>query len=232
MARSQLLKDITSGKENMESILLRLKVILSDFDSEPIIKWVNGELEGYKGKTDILPEYRILKGTPYGTYIVNYNFKYTNAQVPLKQLISDKELYDNIITSHFTPSLSTIQNMLKSENRENISKVIDTGFCHAISTGELQITGMNIRFGSNQLDDIVSKIKSKLIDIVIVLEKQFNNLDELDIGKQVEEDITKRDKVVVNIQNIIYDESIKIGDKNKIGKSRLGHFFGGSKEWK
>lgn len=45
MARSQLLKDIVNGKENMESILLRLKVILSDLDSQPIIEWVNGELE-------------------------------------------------------------------------------------------------------------------------------------------------------------------------------------------
>lgn len=120
--------------------------------------------------------------------------------------------------------------MLNKENRENISKMIDTGFCHAISTEELQITGMNVRFGSNQFDDIVSKVKSKLIDIVMELEKQFINLDELDIGKQVNEDTTKRDEVVVNIQNIIYDESVKIGDKNKISKSRLGQFFGGSKE--
>lgn len=230
MARSQLLKDIVCGNENIENILLRLKVILSDLDSEPITKWVNGELEGYKGKVDTLPEYRVLKGTPMGTYIVNYNVQYTNAQVPLKLLISDNQLYDNIITSHFTQSLSTIQNMLSSENRGNISKMIDTEFCHAISTEELQIANMHIRIGSNQLDDIVAKVKSMLVDIVMELEKQFDNLDELDIGEQVEEDTTKKDNVVVNIQNIIYDESVKIGDKNKIGKSRLGHFFGGSKE--
>lgn len=232
MARSQLLKDIVSGRENMESILLRLKVILSDLDSEPITKWVNGELEGYKGKEDVLPEYRVLKGTPMGTYIVNYNFKYTNAQVPLSLLIKDNELYDNVITLHVTESFDAIQNMLKKKEGGNISKMIDTGFCHAISTKELQIVGMNIRFGSNQLNDIVSKVKSKLIDIVMELEKQFINLDELDIGNQVAEDISKRDKVVVNIQNIIYDESVKIGDKNKISKSRLGNLFGGSKEWK
>ena len=126
MARSQLLKDIVSGKENMESILLRLKVILSDLDSQPIIEWVNGELEGYKGKTDILPEYRVLKGTPIGTYIVNYNAKYTNAQVPLTLLIKDNEVYDNVITLHVIESFSAIQNMLNKEDRENISKMIDT----------------------------------------------------------------------------------------------------------
>lgn len=230
MARSQLLKDIVSGKENMESILLRLKVILSDLDSEPIIEWVNGELEGYKGNTDILPEYRVIKGTPIGTYLVNYNVKYTNAQVPLSLLIKDDEVYDNVITLHVTEGFSAIQNMLSKEDSGNISKMIDTGFCHAISTQELQITGMNIRFGSNQFDDIVSKVKSKLIDIVIELEKQFIDLDELDIGNQVAENKSKRNKVVVNIQNIIYDESVKIGDNNKVSKSRLGHLFGENKE--
>lgn len=232
MTRSQLLKDIVNGKENMESILLRLKVILSDLDSKPITEWVNGELEGYKGKEDVLPEYRVLKGTPMGTYIVNYNFKYTNSHVPLSLLIKDDEKYDNVITLHVTESFDAIQNMLKKEDGGNISKMIDTGFCHAISTDELQIAGMNIRFGSNQFDDIVSKVKSKLIDIIMELEKQFINLDDLDIGNQVAEDTSKRDNVVVNIQNIIYDESVKIGDKNKISKSRLGHLFGRSKEWK
>ena len=96
--------------------------------------------------------------------------------------------------------------MLKKEDGGNISKMIDTGFYHAISTEVLQIAGMNIRFGSNQFDDVVSKVKSKLIDIVMELEKQFINLDELDIENQVAEDTSKRDKVVV-IYKILFTMS-------------------------
>lgn len=230
MARSQLLKDIVSGKESIENILLRLKVILSDLDSDPIIDWVNGELEGFKGQNDIVPQYRILKGTPIGTFLVNYTFKYTDAPVPLRTLITDNELYDRITSLEMTDSLSAIQNILSGENRDNFAKVIDTDLCHRISIEELQIAGMRMKFGSNQLDGIVSKVKSKLIDITMELEKQFYNLDELDIGEQVEEDSTKRDSVVYNIQNIIYDGSLKIGDKNKVVKSKLGHLLRGGKE--
>ncbi|WP_144697732.1 hypothetical protein [Fictibacillus phosphorivorans] len=230
MARSQLLKDIVSGKESIENILLRLKVILSDLDSEPITMWVNGELEGYKGQKEILPQYRILKGTPTGTFLVNYNFKYTEAPVPVRSLITDDKHYENLITVNITDSISAIQNILNNENRENYAKIIDTDFCHAISTEELQIASMKIRFGSNQLDSVVSKVKSKLIDIVMELEKQFHNLDELDIEKQVEEDKFRRDNVVYNIQNIIYDGSLKVGDNNKINKSNLGHLLGGLKK--
>ncbi|QXE01919.1 hypothetical protein [Terribacillus sp. DMT04] len=230
MARSQLLKDIVSGKENIENILLRLKVILSDLDSKPIINWVNGELEGFKGEHDILPQYRILKGSPTGTFVVNYNVQYTDSPVPLRTLIPDDETYDSITTLEMTDSLSAIQNILNGENRDNYAKVISTDFCHHISRGELQIARMRIRVGSNQLDGIISKVKSKLIDIIMELENQFDNLDELDIQEQVEEDTSKKDNAVYNIENIIYDGSLKVGDKNKVVKSRLGHFFGGGKD--
>lgn len=229
MARSQLLKDIVNGKESLENILLRLKVILSDLENEDIMNWVNGELEGYAENKDTLPSYRILKGSPIGTYFINHQTQYTNQPVPLKQLISDEELYDNIITLKLTNSIRAIQNILNSDSRDNFAKIIETGLCHAISTEELQIALMRIKFGSNQLDDVVSKVKSKLIEIVLELEKHFNNLDELDIEEQLGEENTNRDNIVYNIQNIIYDSSLKLGDSNKITRSKLGNLFGGNR---
>lgn len=32
--------------------------------------------------------------------------------------------------------------------------------------------------------------------------------------------------MIYNIENIIYDKSVKVGDKNKIERSRIGHLFG------
>ncbi|MCT1391936.1 hypothetical protein M4D76_27195 [Peribacillus frigoritolerans] len=225
MARSQLLKDVVTGKESIESILLRLKVILSDLDNEPIINWVNGELRGYKEEDDV-PRYRILKGTPMGTYIVNQGYQYSNAPVPLMHLLSE-DFFENIITLSVRDSIATIQNVLNGENRENYSNIIPTEMCHGMSTDELQIVSMRISFSSNKLDRIVSNVKSRLVDIVMELEKQFDNLDDLDIKDQVEESSSKKEQVIYNIEQIIYEGSIKVGDKNKISKSILGHMFGG-----
>ncbi|WP_394542755.1 AbiTii domain-containing protein [Priestia aryabhattai] len=225
MARSQILKDVVSGKESIENILLRLKVILSDLDNELIMKWVDGELQGYKSEDD-LPKYRIFRGSIIGTYLVNYQAKYTNAPVPLEVLLPQEKI-DNISIVTVNDSIATVQNMLDGENRERFAKVIPTAFCHAISTSQLQIVGMNVHLSSNHLDGIVSSVKHKLIEIVMQLEKQFDNLDELDIKSQVEEDSSKRDQIVYDIENIIYEGSpISIGDKNKINKSKLGHIFG------
>lgn len=229
MARSQLLKDIVSGNYSIENILLRLKIIFSDLDSESITQWVDGELEGFKDQPEALPQYRVLKGNPIGTYMVNQSFQYKNAHVPLSALISEERI-NQVITMHQTDSITAIQNILDGENRENLVKIINTELCHLISTEDLQIAGMNVIFGSNQLDGIVSKVKSKLVEIVMELEKQFEDLDELDIEDQVKDDTNKRDKVVYNIETIIYDGSLSVGDKNRLGKSKIGHFFGGGKK--
>ncbi|GAB1774169.1 AbiTii domain-containing protein [Priestia megaterium] len=226
MARSQILKDVVSGKESIENILLRLKVILSDLDNELIMKWVDGELQGYKSQDD-LPAYRIFKGSVIGTYLLNYQAKYTNAPVPLEVLLPSEQI-ESISRITVNDSIATVQNILSGENKDKLAKVIPTAYCHAISTDQLQIAGMQVHLSSNYLDGVVSSVKHKLIEIVMQLEKQFDNLDELDIKSQVEEDSSKRDQIVYDIENIIYEGSpINIGDKNKIGKSKLGHMFGG-----
>jgi hypothetical protein len=223
MARSQLLKDAVSGKENIENILLRLKVILSDLDNKNIMNWVNGELEGYKDKESV-PSYRILKGSIIGTYLVNFSVKYTDAPVPLDFLIPKEEV-EELRTIKITDGIATIQNILQGENRESYGVVIPTAYCYAISKDNLQIAGMRVKVGSNQLNGIVSRVKSKLVEVIMELEKEFENLDELDIRSQMEENESVK-QVIYNIENIIYDESIKVGDKNKMDRSRIGHFWG------
>jgi hypothetical protein len=138
-------------------------------------------------------------------------------------------MIDKLKTLEVTDSIVSVQNILNGENRDNFSKIIPTELCQAISKDELQLAGMRIKFGSNQLDSIVSNVKSKLVDIIMELEKRFVNLDELDIKDQFDEDASIREQVIYNIQNIIYDGSIKVGDRNKIGKSILGHLLGGGK---
>jgi hypothetical protein len=223
MGRSQLLKDAVSGKESIENILLRLKVILTDLDNENIMNWVNGELEGYKDK-EYLPSYRVLKGNITGTYLVNYTTQYTDHPVPLDFLIS-KEKIEELKVLKTSDGIATIQNILQGGNREGYGSVIPTAYCHAISTDELQIAGMKVKVASNQLDGIVSRVKSKLVEVIMELEKEFDNLDELDIRSQIEENGAAK-QLIYNIENIIYDKSIKVGDKNKMDRSRIGHLWG------
>lgn len=223
MAKSQLLKDFVKNEGDLETILLRLKVILTDLQDESILAWVNGELSGYK---EDVPEYRILVGMPLGTFIVNRRVQYKEANVPLIGRMSNEEIED-IKTLKMTDSINVIINLLKSEQKNNIGRRVPTELCHSISDYQLQIISMRIAFSSNQLDGIVSSVKSKILDIIMLLEKNFENIDELDILSQIEENPRSAQEVIYNIQQVVFGDTteIEIGDKNKIRESSIGKFF-------
>ena len=224
MARSKLLKDFISGQHSMENILFRLKVIFSDLEDDKVLAWVNGELEGYKKD---MPPYRVLKGIPIGTFVVNESVQYTNARVPLVGRLPQKTI-DNFVTLNMTESINAIVNMLNSEQRNKICKSIPTEICHSISDYQLQIASMHIAFSPNQLDGIISSVKSKILEVIMLLEKNFENIDELDISTQVENQPNVAESVIVNIQSIIFGDTteIEIGDRNKFKDSRIGKMLG------
>lgn len=131
---------------------------------------------------------------------------------------------------HINDSINTLQEVIDKDGiGYGYARVVPTALCHTISTEELQIAGMSIKCPSNVLSKIVANVKSKLVDVIMELEKQYENLDDLDLKSQVEMDENKKEQVIFNIENIIFDESIKMGDKNKVTGSRLGHWFGGRK---
>ena len=73
----------------------------------------------------------------------------------------------------------------------------------------------------NVIENLISAIKSKLLKVLIKLDKEYGCLDELDI------DITEKDpeevrKINAMIINYIFeDRSIKIGDKNRIDGTEI-----------
>lgn len=138
-------------------------------------------------------------------------------------------MIEQLITVNVKDSIKTLEEILNSESKEKYGKVVPTTICHGISNDDLQIIGMTIKCASNLISGIVSKVKSKLVDIIMELEKQYDNLDEMDIKSQVDEDNSKKEQVILNIEQIIFDESIKLGDKNKLSRSGIGHWFGWGK---
>lgn len=219
MARSQLLKDLASGND-LESALFRLKIILSGLENEEINKWIDNEIEGYEN-IDELPLYRIVEGRAVGTYIIGsqYNgIKYTKSPIPINHIPED--IRQKLLEGYFTQGIPSLKSMILKG--ETIGKPVPPEVCHRLSSNGFLIGSMNIELASSEIETILSKVKNKLISIIIKLEKEFEDLDSLDIfhDDTSKEVIEETEQYIVNL---LFDNSVTIGNNNKIKSSEIGH---------
>lgn len=83
------------------------------------------------------------------------------------------------------------------------------------------ITSAKVVVGPQLIQDVFSTVESRLLDALIILEKEFGNLDELDIdisAKNPDELKAIIDKLIVIVYN---DNSVSIGDDNRIKNSTI-----------
>lgn len=88
----------------------------------------------------------------------------------------------------------------------------------------LQKPGTHIKATVNidltDVNDIISKVKVNILDILLLIEKKFGNLYDLDIDIS-ETNGKEPENIIQYIQVKLYDNSISIGDNNKIKKSNI-----------
>ena len=223
MARSQIIKDLANGKVDTMVALKRAKVLLSDFNNEAILKWIDNELTGYPDNAD-LPNYRITKGNLFGSYfkgsMASY-MTYTNVSLPLGEM--PKQLKESLLTIQFRESVESLYDLLDNNTKGQLGKVIPADFFPAIAKYNndpyMILTSAHVIFDGQCIKGIFAAIEARLLDILILLEKEFGNLDELDLdcSKKSEEEIQKlNDRIIVIIYN---DMRVSVGDNNRIKDS-------------
>ena len=217
MERSSIIKEFVSKKVDLDTTLKRLKVILYSIDNEEVIEWVDQELNGYE-KFENLPSYRTFECEVYGDYFSGtaYNhIRATHHLIPLSGL--DKEMRDSIKRINIFNDIETIQKSIDSD--EKMGKPLPPEICSLISsTCNLAITRATVNIDSSQLMSIIKNVEKRTLDILLKLEKEFGNLDELDINVENygDDELQGFNKSLITI---IYDNSTTIGNNNEIKSS-------------
>lgn len=217
MAKSQIIKDLANGTVDLHTSMKRAKVIFQEIGSEDLNRWIKNELEGYKIKEDI-PEYRKVRGSLVGCYLTQSGMKCQNVAIPTNNV--EEDVINGLLVNYAKQSVFALQHAIKENH--SFERPLDDKECKYLS----QKTGCYIYKASVQTDnstmvDILPQIESILMELLCYVEKEFGNLDDLDINissKSEEElkEITKR------IYVIIYsDQSINIGDHNRMKNSTV-----------
>lgn len=83
------------------------------------------------------------------------------------------------------------------------------------------ITSARVEISEQWIPSIFSVVENRLLDLLLLLEKEFGNLDELDLdtSSKTQEEL---ESVANQISIIIYnDNRVQVGDKNKIEGSKI-----------
>lgn len=227
MAKSKIIKDMANSAIDINTALKRAKVLFSELNNNELLHWVENELVGYK-KYEDLPDYRKLEGDIFGSYIVgsSYRFmRYTNASIPLGNM--PKETKNAILTVCIFDGVEALKDLaLQTTTKEGpLAKNINADVLGVINkyikNPFMKIDSAYVNIGSHSIINIISIIENRLLDALLLLEKEFGCLDELDLSNSNKTDY-EINEIAQKIAVIIYnDNSIKIGDGNKISHSDI-----------
>ncbi len=224
MAKSQIIKDLANNTVDIQTALKRVKVLLQEFDDEKLLEWVNYEIEGYPFNDDKVPEYRRILGQPYCSYFkgsMMNHIIYTN--VPLSLGDMPEENKQEFYYMYMTQGIETLKHFV-DENKE-MGRIIPAEYYPYIAKCNndlgMIITSAEVKFNMPDVYNIFPRVENKLLDILRYLEKQFGNLNDLDIdlGSKSKDEVSEiKNHIYVMIYN---DQSVTVGDKNKIKGSNI-----------
>jgi len=227
MAKSKIIKDLANGTVDTITALKRAKVLVSDLENSEILEWLDNEISGYP--TDAtLPSYRKVHGSLMGSYFkgsMANHMTWKNVSIPLGKMPDD--IKEPLLSVEFHESVEALR-MLTEKSKavgSEIAKTIPADFFSTIAGFNndpcMMIISARVIVGEHILSNIFSVIENKLLDMLMILEKEFGCLDELDIdttAKSEEEIEAINNKILVLVYN---DNRVSIGDGNKIKDSTI-----------
>ncbi len=226
MARSSIIKDLANSTVDTVTALKRAKVLFSELENTDLLNWVSYEITGYPVEA-VLPDYRSVKGHLMGSYFKGSmvsHMTWKNVSIPLGKMPDD--LQEALLNVSFREGVEALRKLAEdSKEGGQLGKTIDADFFPAIAAYNndpyMIITSARVIIGSQLIQDVFSSVENRLLDALIILEKEFGNLDELDIdisAKSSDELIDIIDKLLVIVYN---DNSVTIGDGNRIKGSSI-----------
>lgn len=230
MAKSKIIKEIANSTIDTITALKRTKVLLSELENEEIKKWIDYEITGYPEEVE-LPEYRKTIGVLFGSYFkgsMASHMTWKNVSIPLGNM--PDEMRKALLSVDFREGIEALKHLdMEQKGKDNsFGKIIPADVFPIIAKYNndpyMIITSAKVVVGMQNVSSVFAAVENRLLDILMLLEKEFGILDELDIDTS-QKSSDELDKITDGIYCIIYnDHSVRIGDSNKIHESTIGGY--------
>ena len=224
---NEIFSEIADDSKSLIKPLFKTKIFASRLVNEELLNWVNKELDGYEDDA-LLPSYRILKTTTSCTISNIYGHPIEfNVPVPIT-LISDKtDFRDSLTKFEFTDGIKVIENFASDEKNDMIGKELAADaaafLTHKIIEGgnKFRISNVKILVHKSNVLQILSSVRSKLIDLILNVERLYPDLRLESIPTDSEKiEINRSIQIIMNQVNITgHDNNVNAGNNNNLQKA-------------
>lgn len=222
---SQIINNLIDDNCSLESALLKTKVLATRIGNENLLKWSNFELSGYENELD-LPEYRkniwnALKGNIISGNAFSGHWNLTDVEIPTLGI--DRELEDNLRTTDFYENITSLDKLSQSTEtlgspvRAEVLFVLQKNL-RKMGNPEASIISCNKIIPQANLTAILSSVRNKLLDFMLILEKEFGTITEITDLKLKNKEITQiMNHTIINTSGD--GNSINTGNNSTISNS-------------
>lgn len=235
MAKSKIIKDLIDRKIDPNQALERLLIIAMEIGDAETIKWVKCEKNGY-GENDSVPDYRVLSLTPMGTYqLQGWGYIQTFENRVLPTIGVPDGLKDTYNNHTFRQGISQIIDQYKAtqQKEEHIGIPIQPELFYYFEKGtNMHLTSAYFCCSPFDLCKIIDAVRTRIIELLMLLEKNFGNLDELDIeiNAYKEKEVKKLQEACAMVIQGNNSGDTYIITNSKIKKSNVGKDNSSDKE--
>lgn len=169
---SQIIDILSDEKPNLENALIKTKVLLHRLSEKKSVEWINRELNGYSDEDEV-PEYRVINSQVKVTATDGYTRRWNDMPAVMSHL-TDKER-EYFTRNELRQSISGIEHLAHGEG-STLSRSIAPEFWPKLSKGlssGIHVEYAHCEIAKSQILQIITIIRSRLLDFVLELEEKL-----------------------------------------------------------
>ncbi|HEW79115.1 MAG TPA: response regulator receiver protein [Phycisphaerales bacterium] len=181
---SEIIEILSSDTGKLSDALIKTKVLLHKIGHKELVPWVNSELNGYPDR-DSVPEYRVLQAQ----VLVNASngaYRVTSHHIPMGHL--DKKHRESIETARMDQSLAVLEKFTEKDTGHLQAHIpmesygiLDKGLGNSY-----EIESAWSEIGHTSVLQILTQVRSRLLDFILELNDQFpNELNEEEVKERI-----------------------------------------------
>ncbi len=184
MAKSKLLKELVNNEITLLQALDRLYLIAYALNDNGVCNWIKNEKGGYQSDDDC-PSYRKTTVTPIGTYqIISMGKIETYRDTPLPITGIPEDMMKQFNNWYVRDSVVSLMSQKEKANKGTLSGFPLDPVCFSWFENNTNIIMRKAMLcvSSLSMETILCSIKTKVIDLLLLYEDNFGELDSLDIN--------------------------------------------------